>query len=184
MSGRASLRELASTQVGRVVLGLFGGCLVGSMTVLTGQLTGMLPLGEPRTLRAPCRDASVTALVPGGEVARDEGGRTGAECETSAPSPRHARLEVRVEKAWTPGRAEEGHRRGCASLTGLGPVGRPPGLGDEACVVTDRGMLPVTTVLVRRGALRVTVRYASAAKGAAAVEGDAVAVARRVTASP
>ncbi|MBX6766165.1 MAG: hypothetical protein IRY90_03240 [Actinomadura rubrobrunea] len=180
---QASLRELASTQVGRIVLGLFGGVTVGALTMIVGQISGLLPLGEPRTLRAPCRPASVHALVPGGMVVRDGGGRTSAACEATARPRRPAWLEVEVEKAWSSGRAKADHRRGCASLAGLGPVARPPGLGDEACAATDRGVLPEATVLVRRGALRVTVRYASAAKDAAAVERDAVAAARRVTAS-
>ncbi|GLZ15137.1 hypothetical protein Acsp04_53720 [Actinomadura sp. NBRC 104425] len=177
-----SLRELSANPIGLAVYGLFGGCIVGTLTVLIGQITGLLPLGEPRTLRVPCRDASLTALVPGGEV-WNRTGHTGAECEMRARPPRHAHLEIKIKKAWTAGMARDDHLRGCGSLNGLGAVGRPPGLGDEACVVTDRGMLPETTVLVRRGALRITVRYGSAAKTAAAVESEAVAAARHVTAS-
>jgi hypothetical protein len=178
----ASLRSLAANPIGQAVYALFGGCVVGTLTVLIGQITGVLPLGEPRMLRVPCRDASLTALVPGGEV-WNRTGRTGAECEMRVGAPRHAHLDIRIDKAWTKGMAREDHLRGCGSLNGVGAVGRPPGLGDEACMVTDRGMLPETTVLVRRGALRITVRYGSAAKSAAAVESDAVAAARRVTAS-
>jgi hypothetical protein len=162
---------------------LFAGVAAGVCLIAGGFLTGLLPLGTPRTLHEPCRSADIARLVPGDIRPYGSGGRTRALCRATTAytgSATYTGLEIEVTKQ----PAAEMQSRGCAALAGLGTVRPVRGLGDAACVVTEDGRLRISTVLVRRGKLRIFLRYGTDTKDAATVERDALDAARRVTSAP
>ncbi|WP_289008605.1 hypothetical protein [uncultured Thermomonospora sp.] len=164
-----------------LVLTFFGGAAVAAAAVVLGFSFGVLPPGRSE-LADPCAAADVAGLVPEASWRRGGGGLRSASCTAGGDlgSAEYIHFDLRVEKAGPEDRAAAEHERGCAALAGLGAVHRPPGVGDAACAATEDGLLRVSTVLAHVGGVRITVRYATQAKDAAATERDAIEAARRV----
>lgn len=113
------------------------------------------------------------------------GGGTSAHCGTNGSRGQgFAELNIDLDKFGPEEHAIEVMRRGCTALAGLGPVSRPAGIGDEACMASEDGRLRIATVLARRDNIQITVRYVTQARTLAEARQVALTAARRVAASP
>ncbi|MBO2450536.1 hypothetical protein J4573_25765 [Actinomadura barringtoniae] len=166
------------------VYGLFGGVVVGTVTIILGFVTGLLPFGRTE-LHDPCRTADIAALVTDASNAIGSGGATSARCSTNGSrGAGFAEMNIHLERFGPEEHAIDGMRRGCTALAGLGPVSRPTGIGDEACVASEDGRLRIATVLARQDNIQITVRYVTQARTVADAQQVALTAARRVAASP